>query len=294
MNLSTDHNLTTQDLQVLHAAVIAACDRRDGAADGLLEDPRTCTFDPSELQCGSGRSSGGCFTPGQVEAARRIYGGLKHPVTGAQWFPGSARGSELFWGNLIPGGSPHPMAISYLRYFVFEDPTWNWRKFDFLSPADYGAILRSESRLARLNAADPDLRAFRRRGGKILHWHGWSDERVSPQSSVDYYDSAVAFFGARRRGRSAALRDVQSFYRLFLAPGTAHARGAGTGPNTFDMQTALEQWVEHGVAPETVVATHYTGGVLDRSHPLCPYLKVAVYKGTGNPNDAASFACGEK
>jgi feruloyl esterase len=67
--------------------------------------------------------------------------------------------------------------------------------------------------------------------------------------------------------------------------------GGGTGPNTFDMQTALEQWVERGIAPAEIVATRSVGGVVDRLRPLCAYPKVAVYKGTGDTNDAASFAC---
>lgn len=295
VSMDGDHNLTTLALSLLHAGVMAACDRNDGIADGLLEDPRMCTFDPSVLQCGgSNQASGGCLTPGQVEAARRIYGGLKHPTTGTQVFPGSARGSEPFWGNLTPQGSPHPVSISYLCYLVFEDSNWNWKTFDFRNPAHYEAFLRSESRLARLNATDPDLRAFRRRGGKILHWQGWSDERVSPQSSIDYYESVLAFFAAGRRGRGTTLREVHGFYRLFMAPGTAHARGNGSGPNTFDMQSALEKWVEHGKPPDIIVGEHFTNGVVDRSHPLCPYPKVAVYKGTGNTNDAASFACRER
>ena len=76
-----------------------------------------------------------------------------------------------------------------------------------------------------------------------------------------------------------------------MAPGMAHC-GGGPGPNTFDMQAALEQWVERGIAPEAVIATHSTNGVVDRSRPLCPYPKVAVYSGKGDTNDAANFACG--
>lgn len=86
---------------------------------------------------------------------------------------------------------------------------------------------------------------------------------------------------------------MQTFYRLFMAPGMAHCSG-GTGPNTFDMQTALEQWVERGIAPEQIVATRSINGVVDRSRPLCPYPTVAVYNGKGDPNDAANFACQTK
>ena len=167
VNIDADHNLTTSALSLLHAAVITACDRNDGVADGLLEDPRTCKFDPSALKCASNQVSAGCLTTGQVEAARRVGSIL---ITGARLFPGSTRGSEPFWGNLFPGGSPHPVAISYFRYLVLEDATWNWKTFDFRSPADYEAVLKSESRLVGLNATNPDLRAFRRRCGKILHW----------------------------------------------------------------------------------------------------------------------------
>ena len=84
--------------------------------------------------------------------------------------------------------------------------------------------------------------------------------------------------------------DVQTFYRLFMAPGMAHC-GGGAGPNTFDMQAALEQWVERGVAPERIVATRGVNGVIDRLRPLCPYPQVAVYKGEGDTNDAANFEC---
>jgi feruloyl esterase len=100
----------------------------------------------------------------------------------------------------------------------------------------------------------------------------------------------VSRFGGGRQDRSVALRDVQSFYRLYMAPGMAHCAG-GPGPNAFDMQAALEQWVEHDAAPEEVVATHRTNGVVDRSRPLCPYPKVAVWKRQGDTNDAANFTC---
>jgi feruloyl esterase len=85
--------------------------------------------------------------------------------------------------------------------------------------------------------------------------------------------------------------DVQTFYRLFMAPGMTHC-GGGTGPNTFDMQSVLENWVEKGTAPDQIVVTHSINGIVDRSRPLCPYPQVALYKGKGDTNDAASFTCG--
>jgi feruloyl esterase len=106
---------------------------------------------------------------------------------------------------------------------------------------------------------------------------------IAPQNSIDYYESVLSLFG----GNTA---DVQSFYRLFMAPGMTHCAG-GTGPNTIDMQAVLEEWVEKDKAPERVIATHVINGVVDRSRPLCPYPQVAAYKGNGDTNDADSFEC---
>ena len=84
---------------------------------------------------------------------------------------------------------------------------------------------------------------------------------------------------------------LQSSYRLFMAPGMGHC-GGGEGPNTFDMVRALEQWVEDGKAPDRIMASHATNGVVDRTRPLCPYPQVAEYKGTGSTDEATSFVCG--
>ena len=75
-----------------------------------------------------------------------------------------------------------------------------------------------------------------------------------------------------------------------MAPGMGHC-GGGEGPNTFDMVGALEQWVEHGRAPDQIVASHSTSGAVDRTRPLCPYPQVAVYTGTGSIDEAANFVC---
>ena len=114
-----------------------------------------------------------------------------------------------------------------------------------------------------------------------------------PGSTIDYFESVVRSFGGGRTERAAALGDVRTFYRLYMAPGLSHCSG-GPGPNTFDFQSALEQWVERGVAPDAVVATHSTNGAVDRSRPLCPYPQVALYAGTGSTDDAANFKCGDR
>jgi len=282
-------NLPPSALGLLYRAVLAACDSTDGVVDGVLEDPRRCKFDPAALTCKSNQAPGYCLTPVQVEAARRVYRGLTDPNTGAQLYPGLAPGSEPFWPNRDPA-NPFPIPIAHYKWLVFADPNWDWRTFQFTDPAGYQAFQQGESKFAPiLNATDPNLREFRQRGGKLLQYHGWNDQLIAPHNSIDYYESVISFFGAGQ-DRTQAVRDVQSFYRLFMAPGMAHC-GGGPGPNAFDMQAALEQWVEHGIAPEQIVATRSINGVVDRLRPLCPYPKVAAYTGKGDTNDAANFVC---
>jgi feruloyl esterase len=269
-------------MSLLHRGVMAACDKADGVADQVIDDPRTCAFDPTTLTCAGSASSDDCLTPAQVAAAKRIYGGLTHPGTGAQLYPGLAPGSEPFWPHR-DAANPFPIPLSHYRWLVFGDPNWDWKTFDFAKADDFQVHAKAESKLAPiLNATNPDLRVFRQRGGKLLQYHGWNDQLIAPQNSIAYYESVRAFFGPAG--------DVPAFYRLFMAPGMAHCSG-GPGPNAFDMQTALEQWVEHGVAPDRVVATHSADGIVDRQRPLCAYPKLAVYKGSGDTNDAANFEC---
>ena len=132
-----------------------------------------------------------------------------------------------------------------------------------------------------LNASDPDLTKFQQRGGKLLLYHGWSDPNFSAQPTIDYYESLRAVAGAER---------IAEWARLFLAPGMGHC-GGGNGPNAFDPITALEQSVEHGRAPQSILATHSTNGKVDRTRPLCPFPQVAKYNGTGSIEEAASFTC---
>jgi feruloyl esterase len=213
-----------------------------------------------------------------------VYRGLTDPKTGAQLYPGLAPGSEPFWPHR-DRGNPFPIPLSHYQWLVVGDPDWDWRSFDFSDAASYAAHVKAEARLAPiLNATSPDLKAFRQRGGKLLQYHGWNDQLISAQNSIDYYQSVLKFFG------SAA--EVDGFYRLFMAPGMAHCSG-GTGPNSFDMQAALEQWVERGTAPDQIVATRATNGIVDRSRPLCKFPATAVYNGRGDTNDAANFTCRE-
>jgi len=155
------NNLPPSALGLLHRAALFNCDSKDGVSDGVLEDPRRCAFDPVMLLCKADDQAETCLTPAQVEAARRVYGGLKDPTTGAQLYPGLVPGSEPFWPNRDLA-NPFPIPIAHYKWLVFADPNWDWKSFDFGDPADYQAHQKAEARFAPiLNATDPNLSAFR-------------------------------------------------------------------------------------------------------------------------------------
>ena len=263
-------------LAALNKGAIAACDARDGVTDGLIENPRQCVFDPASLQC-TGAETDTCLTAAQVGAARKIYAAAVNPRTNEEIFPGMAPGSELTWGALTGGPQPLSLALDFYRYFVFADPNWDWKTMDF----DKDVATGEEKFGTVLNAVDPDLRAFKARGGKLVMYHGWNDQLISPLNTINYYTSVSKTMGAN---------ETDDFARLFMAPGMLHCAG-GPGPNAFDALGALEQWVEKAVKPARIVASHSTNGAVDRTRPLCPYPQVATYTGSGSMDDAASFVC---
>jgi feruloyl esterase len=281
-------------LGLIKTAVMKACDRLDGVEDGVIDDPRRCRFDPGALRCGSPASAPGgrCLKDGKIDADKLIYCGVVYPTNGSRIAPGLEPGSEQGWIAWATPGRALALPITDYQWLVFADSTWDWRSFDLANAHDHDVWTAADRRLTPiLSAIDPDLRAFRARGGKLLEYHGWSDPLVSPEFSIEYYDSVVSRDSTAGERRADALADVQRFYRLFMVPGMGHC-GGGDGPNTFDMERALADWVEHGVAPASVIATHRgPGGVPNRERPICPYPETAVYNRDGDANLAASFAC---
>ena len=262
--------------QLLHRAVVDACDALDGVKDGLLENPARCRFDPAVLQCKSAGETG-CLSAAQVETVRLIYSPVKNEKTGRE-IPGLLPGSELGWTDTGWTASARATGLDQFRFIVFANPSWTVQQFN--ARAD---IARADEVNGDIvNALEPNVKPFIDRGGKLIQYHGWSDPQISPASSVQYYARAVEASGGAAK--------VSASYRLFLAPGMGHCAG-GEGPNTFDMVSALEQWVEAGTAPDQIQASHATGGRIDRTRPLCPYPQVAIHKGSGSIDEAASFAC---
>jgi feruloyl esterase len=221
-----------------------------------------------------------------------MYAGAYNPRTGARiyfgWPPGSEAGWRFYWAD--PSNPAAPARAAFWRHWVFGGRPWDWQRFDFDRD-----MARADTALARLiNAMDANLEPFRRRGGKLIHYHGTADPVVPHADSISYHQRVVQ---EQKRGRRLASADeaaqaTAEFYRFFLAPGFGHCQG-GPGAAPVELQQALEDWVERGRAPDRLLATRNAGGVNDEafSRPLCLFPQIARYHGSGPPNDAASFFC---
>jgi feruloyl esterase len=268
--------LPSSKFTLIHNAVLAACDARDGVKDGVLENPSACDFDPRVLLC-KGDDGPGCLTAPQLEVARRIYGPAMSTGAGRQIFPGLSPGSELGWAGMA-GTRLLALRGAAFRYVLFQNPDWDYRTLNLDSDIDRADKLDHGT----INAMDPDLKPFFARRGKILHYHGWGDQQVSPMNSVNYYTSVLEAMGGASK--------VQDSYRLFMVPGMGHC-GGGEGTDDFNAIDALERWVEKGKAPEQMIAARIRAGEVERSRPLCPYPQVAMYRGSGSTDDAHNFVC---
>jgi feruloyl esterase len=288
-------HVSAEKLALVANRVLQQCDLVDGLRDGLIDDPRQCSFEVARevpvCTVGSEASSA-CLSSAEAAAVQKVYDG---PQGGGKTiFPGFMLGSEAVlarpngtsgsgWLGLIApveaGGTTADFGLAQgtMRYLVFDPPRadWDFRTFDFDRDPP---LLERWGRLA--NATDTDLRDFRARGGKVLITYGWSDAILQPLMGVQYYEKAVAANGA----------NGTDFIRLFMIPGMAHCAG-GVGPDQYDAVTAVVDWVEKGVAPSSLVASKIVNGAVTRSRPLCPYPQVARYRGQGSTDDAANFQC---
>jgi feruloyl esterase len=271
-------------IPMISAAVLAKCDARDGVKDGLISDPLRCDFQPAELACKGGQDPKSCLTAAEVTALQQIYSG-PHYASGAAVYPGWPRGMEF---ALLQARRDRVAALgaSTYRDMVFDNPQWDFHTINY----DRDVKAADDKIGAVMNDGSTDLAQFRRAGGKLILWHGWSDPLITPLHTIAYYNKLAAHFAGPGADKNAAITQLADFARLFLAPGVMHC-GGGPGPDTFDSIGALDAWVEHGVAPDSMIATHKTAGKIDRSRPLCAYPHRAVYDGKGDSNDAASFSC---
>jgi feruloyl esterase len=290
-------------LPVLSNAALKQCAGKDGglSTDAFLNDPQQCYFDPGTVQCKSGQDPSTCLTPAQVEAARKIYTG-PHDQQGFLLFPGYEPGGESAtgdWQSWITGSSPakpgsqYGLGMGYACSLIQGVVTCDYLAVD----VDAQDAIGRKFLQPILSSINPDLRAFKAHGGKMIQYAGWADTAIAPQNGLNYYRKVTETMGNPR-----------GFYRVFMVPGMAHCSG-GAGPNAFgngtvngpsidadhDLLKALERWVERGTPPDQIIATHYVNNSAAQGvqfqRPLCVFPHRAEYHGNGDPNDADSFVC---
>jgi feruloyl esterase len=265
------------------AAAIAACDTIDGVKDGVIEDPKRCSYDPKAL---IGASAGDCgsFTQTDVDLIRKLWDGPRRPDGSFLWY-GQSRGADLNALSASRGNPLKPQAfifsVDWLRYFLTQNPQFDWTT---MTPAAFQNLWdQSVEEFGTVIGTDnPDLSAFRDHGGKAIVWHGWADQLITAEGTIDYYNRVQQQMGGAQK--------TSLFVRLFLAPGVGHC-GGGPGPAPYGQLDTLRSWVEDGKAPETLTASRRDQTGTTESRPLCQYPLVAKYKGAGSTNDAANFVC---
>jgi hypothetical protein len=274
---------TDAQLKAVADAVLQQCDALDGLDDGMINDFESCRFDPQALTCGSAGApaAGLCLTSAQAETLKTIFGGARNSRGESLYgtFPYDTGIATPAWRSMhlgSAGGEPANATLGRdtLRYYVLTParPDFDPRSFDF--DRDMGLTLQT----AAINDAVATLHTtFAGRGGKMIVYHGLSDQAMATGALTDWY--------RRLTPRDAA--GPQDWARLFLIPGMTHC-GGGQSTDEFDMLSAIQAWVEQGRAPDRIVASGkaFPG----KTRPLCPYPKVARYE-DGNSDDERSFVC---
>jgi feruloyl esterase len=292
-----DTPLSRDKVALLGQRVMELFDTQDGVKDGVIDNPLVINFDPLR-DLPRERAGEPGFTEAELNALARIYRGTY--LDGKELAPGVPVGAEPYGQTYAaPGFVPAPAESGWatrlvpdaqgrmqqrdnvegwLKYLAFEqdDPNMDITRFDPRKDLPRTAEM---SRI--MDATDPDLSAFRARGGKMILYHGWADTGVNPFMTVRYYEKVQKAMGANADG----------FVRLFMVPGMFHCKG-GLNVDRFDAVTTVIAWTERQEVPEQMIGSRIEGTTVVRSRLLCPYPQVARYKGTGSTDEARNFSCG--
>jgi len=267
----TRQALSDSDKKTVIDGVVNACDAADGLKDGLIFNTTSCRFDPKTLVC-TGAKTDGCLSMAQASALEKGFAGPKDSK-GRQVYPGFLFDTGIAATQGIPGllhGGLNPVGPPFAATTMDVDARVE------AALADPAESLTSTSRWTNLNTFSSD-------GGKLVFFHGVSDPWFSALDTVDYYERMTKANGGPEK--------VRTWSRLYLSPGMGHCNGGPAALDTFDLLTAVVDWVEKGTAPASVLATGraFPG----RSRPLCAYPQHPHYKGQGDPEKAESFECRE-
>ncbi|RPD61212.1 feruloyl esterase-like protein [Lentinus tigrinus ALCF2SS1-6] len=308
MNLNTEPSTSphfmTEDMwqDVIAPEVMRQCDEYDGLTDGIINDPRTCSFRPETLTCRPGQNASTCLTGDQISALHRIYADY-YEADQTYVFGGYYPGGEARYYSGLVGKTQFKIGRAYFQFMVTNDTSWTIHDYN----ADLLA-LTDELDPGQANAIDPNITAFvgPEHNGKLIQYFGWADELISPGNAIHYYETVHQFLRANTH------LDINDFYRLFSVPGMNHCHG-GLAANAFgsveqasnnspplsldadhNILAAIVRWVEEGVAPDTLTGVYYNDNDVANgvgfTRPLCRYPYNLRYLG-GDPNSASSFEC---
>ncbi|KAL4736658.1 tannase and feruloyl esterase [Aspergillus similis] len=299
--------LNSIQLSALADEVLRQCDPQDGVKDNIIMDPRRCVFRPETLLCTPDSDRTTCLTAAQIKTVNKLHSDW-YTANDTFVFPGYTMGTEASWSS----SGPDADFVTYIQYMMQLGSDWTWEDWND------GLIALSDAlNPGNATAGDFDLSPFYKRGGKLIHYHGFTDPSIATGSSIYFYENVAQTLEPKGI-------DLDDFYRFFLVPGMQHCEMTpsnmnapwyfnGDGQNTalnsttdvrgvpgyqdarHDVLQAIMAWVENGTAPDSLVATKYVNdnpaeGV-QRQRPLCPYPDVAVYDGSGNVDDASSWKC---
>jgi feruloyl esterase len=255
--------ISTEQAALVNNLVMNSCDTHK---EGFLTNPRACKVALSVLKCQAGKTEN-CLNDAQMITVETFYGGVKNSK-GELIFSGQALGNPMRAAQ--PSTNPAGGTFDLVR-IAYNDKDFPWQKFDLDRDMKY-----LDDKIGYVDAVNPDLSRFKRSGGKLLMFHGWSDTGITPETTIWYYDQVLSKMGSNQ----------SDWMRLFMVPGMGHC-GGGPGINGFDQIGTLEKWVEQGMAPDAILGT----GAQGMTRPLCAYPQAAEYKGSGDLKDAANWSC---
>ncbi|KAH6871492.1 Tannase/feruloyl esterase [Thelonectria olida] len=283
---------TNCELDGIVKLAVASCDKRDKIRDGVIDDPFQCNFDPfrvigKKVECDEGQIA---ITHQAASIVRKIWDGPTSPSGEKLWYGLPIGASLVALANTtstISGtngqGVSFGVADAWARYFVKADPDFDTASLDsqgltnlfYESKTKFGSIMDS---------SNPDLRPFKKAGGKLIVWHGLSDQLIFPQDSIRYLKEVEKVMGGEIRTRD--------FFRLFLAPGVDHC---GYGPTSGAVPSSpfesLVSWVEKDHIPAALEAETLANASTHFTRKICSYPLVAKYRGYGDVSVSKSYTC---
>ncbi len=297
--------ITPAHFKTLDTVVKAQCDAKDGIKDGVIQNPAMCDFNPDRdlPLCKAGESGGQCFSKAQIESISVAVNGVTDEK-GRVVQPGYSVSELASFDPFMPALTD-PIHKVFVRK---NDPNFQLSSiFSFQRGGPgpvkgYHAVVKASDVALHANVLSPGARMapdkmsrLKAAGTKLLIWHNWSDEKLTPYSSINWYKGFARHMGGFAKAQEQA--------RLFMLPGTTHCSITGVAPNSFDSIGAIEKWVEQGQAPNQLMAN-----VADRQFspgapkalnlafpnwtmPLCKFPEMARYKGKGDIKDGNNWSC---